>query len=51
MAVANLAGSVLGARMALKRGTGFVRLLFLVVVGALIARIAWDASRHWLATP
>ena len=45
MAVANVAGSTLGTRLALKHGTGFVRAAFLVVVGALVSKTAWDA---WL---
>lgn len=43
MAVANVAGSFLGTRLALRHGTGFVRVTFLVVVGALILKTAWDA--------
>jgi len=43
LAVANVAGSLLGTRMALARGAGFVRGMFIVVVGALIAKTAWDA--------
>lgn len=43
MAVANVAGSLLGTRLALKHGAGFVRIAFIVVVSALIARTAWDA--------
>lgn len=42
MAVCNLAGSILGSRMALKHGTGFVRKMFLGVVLVLIARLAYD---------
>ena len=42
MAVCNLAGSILGSRMALKHGTGFVRKMFLGVVLVLIARLASD---------
>jgi uncharacterized membrane protein YfcA len=45
MAVANVAGSTVGTRLALKHGTGFVRGAFLVVVGALVCKTAWDA---WL---
>ena len=45
MAVCNLAGGVVGARVALKRGAGFVRALFLVIVAALLARIAYDMLR------
>lgn len=43
MALANVAGAQLGARLALRRGAGFVRALFVVIVGALIAKTAWDA--------
>jgi len=42
MAVSNLAGSQLGARLALRRGSGWVRRVFLVVVAALIGRLAWS---------
>jgi uncharacterized membrane protein YfcA len=45
MAVANVAGSLLGARLALRHGAGFVRHVFIVVVGALIVRTGWDALR------
>jgi uncharacterized protein len=43
MAVANVAGSFLGTRMALKHGTGFVRGVFLLVVSALIMKTSFDA--------
>jgi uncharacterized membrane protein YfcA len=43
MAVANVAGSLLGTRLALKHGAGFVRGMFIAVVSALIAKTAWDA--------
>ncbi len=43
MAVANVAGSILGARVALKHGAGFVRKVFMVVVSALIVKTAYDA--------
>jgi uncharacterized membrane protein YfcA len=42
MGTANLAGGILGARMAISRGSGFVRAVFLVVVAVLICRLAWD---------
>lgn len=42
MAVCNLVGSILGSRMALKHGTGFVRKMFLGVVVVLIVRLAYD---------
>jgi uncharacterized membrane protein YfcA len=43
MAVANVAGSFLGTRLALKHGAGFVRGVFVVVVSALILKTARDA--------
>ena len=43
MAVANVLGSLLGTRMALKHGTGFVRGVFLLVVSALILKTGADA--------
>lgn len=42
MAVANVAGSVLGSRMAISRGAKFVRVLFLIIVGALIVKLGFD---------
>ena len=43
MAVANVIGSLLGTRVALKRGAGFVRKVFMAVVSALIVKTAYDA--------
>ena len=43
MAVANVLGSVLGTRLALKHGSGFVRGVFIVVVFALILKTTYDA--------
>ncbi len=43
MALANVAGAQLGTRLALRRGAGFVRVLFVAIVSALIAKTAWDA--------
>ena len=43
MAIANVIGSLLGTRLALKHGTGFVRLVFIVVVSALILKTGFDA--------
>ncbi|SCG38926.1 sulfite exporter TauE/SafE family protein [Micromonospora humi] len=42
MAVCNVAGAAVGARMALRRGAGFVRVVLLVVVLALVARLGYD---------
>jgi len=41
--VANVAGSLVGTRLALKHGAGFVRGVFIVVVGALILKTGYDA--------
>ena len=46
MAVFNLAGGTLGARTALKRGSGFVRIVLVVVVVGLIGKLAHD---QWFA--
>ena len=43
LAVANVIGSLLGTRLALARGAGFVRVVFIVVVSALILKTAWDS--------
>ncbi|WP_398501314.1 sulfite exporter TauE/SafE family protein [Variovorax sp.] len=43
MAVANVAGSLIGTRVALRHGAGFVRIVFMVVVSALILKTAYDA--------
>jgi len=43
MAVANVAGSLIGTRLALKHGAGFVRIVFIGVVSALILKTGWDA--------
>lgn len=43
MAVANVLGSLIGTRMALAHGTGFVRGMFVLVVSALILKTGWDA--------
>lgn len=42
MALCNLAGAVLGSRLALRHGVTFVRKMFLGVVCALIAKMAYD---------
>lgn len=42
-AVANVVGSVLGARLAMKHGSGFVRVFFMLVVAALIVKTGLSA--------
>jgi len=44
MGLANLGGGLLGAHTAVARGSAFVRVVFLVVVGALILRLAYDVA-------
>ncbi|MBX9798869.1 MAG: TSUP family transporter [Burkholderiaceae bacterium] len=43
MAVCNVLGSLLGIRLAIRHGSGFVRKIFLVVVSALILKSIYDA--------
>jgi uncharacterized membrane protein YfcA len=45
MALFNVAGSTVGSRMAIAKGSEFVRGLFVVIVGALILKFAWDLVR------
>ncbi|MGH7630637.1 MAG: TSUP family transporter [Gemmatimonadales bacterium] len=42
MGVASIVGATLGSRLALARGARLVRVLFLVVVGALTLKLGWD---------
>lgn len=43
MALANVLGSLIGTRLALKHGSGFVRGMFIAVVSALILKTGYDA--------
>ena len=43
LALANVAGSLLGTRLALRHGAGFVRGMFIVVVSVLILKTGYDA--------
>lgn len=45
MAAANALGAFVGARLAVKRGDTFVRLVVLAVVAALVLKMAWDLVR------
>ncbi len=42
MGAANVAGGYVGARTAVAKGSGFVRVVFVVVVGAFIVKIGYD---------
>lgn len=45
MAACNVAGALLGARFAIRKGSAGIRPLFIVVVTALLLRVAWDWLR------
>ncbi len=47
MAVANLVGGYTGARIAVARGSGFVRVVFVLVVGAFVVRIGGGLLGVW----
>ena len=42
VAAANMAGSYTGTHLALRKGSGFIRIFFLIVVTALIIKLAYD---------
>ncbi len=42
MATCNISGSFIGTHLALRHGSAFVRKVFLLVVGVLIVKFAWD---------
>jgi uncharacterized membrane protein YfcA len=41
MAIANMSGSSIGARVAMRKGASFVRCVFVVIVLALLTRLLW----------
>lgn len=43
LAIANVIGSLIGSRLALRYGSSFVKKVFVIVVSALICRTAWTA--------
>jgi uncharacterized membrane protein YfcA len=47
MAAANIAGGYVGARVAMARGSRFVRIFFLVVVSALVVRLGGGVLGVW----
>ncbi|NML60459.1 TSUP family transporter [Massilia sp. RP-1-19] len=47
MAACQVAGSLVGTKLAIKHGSAFVRRLFLVVVSVLILKTAYDAFVKW----
>jgi len=49
MALFNIAGNIIGSRMALREGNGFVRKIFLVVVSLMIIRYGYDVFQEFFA--
>ena len=49
MMVCNMLGSFIGSRMAILRGSAFIRILFLIVVFGLIFRFGYEVVKGWLA--
>ncbi len=49
MGVANMVGGYLGSRTAIARGNRFIRVVFLIVVGALIVKIGYDVWNEFMA--
>lgn len=48
MGASNVLGAVIGARMAVKRGSAFVRKIFVVAITILALKLAWDtADMFW----
>ncbi len=48
MGAANVAGGYVGARTAVAKGSAFVRVVFVVVVGAFIVKIGYDTAKQFL---
>lgn len=47
LGTANIAGGLLGARMAIRGGSAFVRQIFLIVTALLIIKVGVDTITHW----
>jgi uncharacterized membrane protein YfcA len=47
MGLCNLTGGYVGARTAVAKGAGFIRIIFVVVVSAFIVKIGLDVIRQW----
>jgi uncharacterized protein len=45
MALFQIAGSIIGTKMAIKRGNGFIRIFFLVIVSLMIIRYGYDVFK------
>lgn len=49
LGLSNMVGGYLGARMAVRQGAGFIRIVFLAVVSVLIIKLGWDLFTEWSA--
>lgn len=49
MAAMNITGGFIGAHMATRRGSGFVRVVFLVTLSLLVVKLAWDTVVQFTA--
>jgi uncharacterized protein len=49
LGASNMVGGYLGSRMAVSKGSGFVRVVFVVVVVALILKLGYDVVAEWNA--
>lgn len=47
LGIANVAGGLLGAKLAIRGGSAFVRQIFLVVTAILILKVGVDTISHW----
>lgn len=48
MMACNMLGSFIGSRMAILRGSSFIRILFLIVVFGLIIRFGYEVVKGWM---
>ena len=46
MAACNVLGAIIGTRLAIGKGSRFVRVFFLIIVGALIAKLTQTLLWH-----
>lgn len=49
MAAMNITGGFIGAHMATRKGSGFVRIVFLVTLSLLVVKLAWDTVVQFTA--
>lgn len=48
MAVFNIIGSYIGSHLALKKGNGFIRIIFLIIVSIMILKYGYDVLKAYL---